>query len=139
MAKQKGRLFLIKLEDQATPGTFEAFCGMTQKSLKINNERIDVTTPDCANPGGALWRETLDGVKSISVSGDGKLVDEAIEADLYALAMAADATAKFEIIIPTVGTFAGTFAVEVELSGDSSIDFSMSLESTGAVTFVAAV
>ena len=138
MAKQKGRLFLIKLENQTTPGTFNPFCGMTQKSLKLNNERVDVTTPDCADPGGPLWRETLDGVKSISVSGDGKLVDEASEADLYALAMAADASGKFEIVIPTVGTFSGTFAVEVEISGDSSIDFSMSMESTGEVTFVAA-
>ena len=138
MAAQKGRTFLIKIEDGTTPDTFNAFCGMTQKSLKVNNERVDVTTPDCTDPGGVLWRETLDGVKSVSISGDGKLVDQASEADLWARAMEADASGKFEVVIPTVGTFAGVFAVEVEVSGDASIDFSMSMESTGEVTFTAA-
>ncbi|MFG6535556.1 phage tail tube protein [Sulfitobacter sp. 1A16787] len=138
MAKQKGRLFLVKLESATTAGTFNAFCGLTQKSLKVNSERIDATTPNCADPGGVLWRETLDGVKSVSVSGSGKLTDEASESDLWDLAMQPDAKAKFEIVIPAVGTFAGTFTVDVELSGDGTVDFDISMESDGPVTFVKA-
>lgn len=137
MAKAKGRAFLIKIGDGAGPEVFTAFAGLTAKSLKINNERIDVTTPDPINPEGAFWRETLDGVKSISMSGDGTLVDNAQEARLIAIAMSAAAEANFEVIVPLVGTFTGAFSVDVEYGGDDKGTFAMSLESTGAITFVA--
>ena len=138
MAKQKGRLFLIKKEVAATPGSFAPFCGLTTKSLSINTERVDVTTPNCLNPDDPIWRETLSGVKSVALSGDGQLVDEAPETELWALAMSTDAEARFQVVVPAVGTFEGVFSVNVELSADGSVTFSMSLENNGAVTFAAA-
>lgn len=136
MAKQKGRVFLIKISDGAS--AFTAFAGLTAKSLAINNERIDVTTPDATTPEGPYWRETLDGVKSISVSGDATLVEDASEARLITQAMSADATDDFQIVIPGVGTFEGTFSINVEYSGDGSVTFSMSLENSGEIEFTAA-
>jgi len=138
MAKQLGRLFLIKIENQGVPGTYVSLCGLTSKKLAINNAPIDVTTPDCTTPGGVMWEESLAGVKSVSVSGDGKFTDEASEADLNTVAMSATATANFQIIIPDFGTYAGTFRVNVEFSGGDGVDFSLSLQSTGTVTFTAA-
>ena len=138
MAKQKGRLFLINKEVAATPGTFAPFCGLNTKSMSINTERVDVTTPNCLNPNDPIWRETLAGVKAIAFSGDGQLVDEAPETELWALAMSTDAEAKFQVVVPSVGTFAGTFSINVELSADGSVTFSLSAESTGTVTFTAA-
>lgn len=137
MAKSKGRAMLLKISDGAVG--FDAFAGLTSKSLKLNNERIDVTTPDAVTPEGEMWKETLDGVKSMSVSGDGQLVDGASEARLITIAMSAAAEDAFEIVVPNVGTFSGSFSVEVEYSGADDMTFSISLESTGAVTFVAAV
>lgn len=139
MAKQKGRVFLVKIGDGgATTEVFTAFAGLTAKTLAINSERIDATTPDAVNPGGVMWRETLDGVKSISVSGDATLVDDAQEARLVTLAMSAGGVGNFEIVVPSVGTFKGAFSVDVEFGDDGKVTFSMSLESTGAVTFTAA-
>lgn len=137
MAKQKGRLFLIKIETE-TPGTYAPFCGLNTKSLSINTERVDVTDPNCLNPSDPIWRDTLSGAKSISFSGDGNLVDEATEADLFALAMTTDAQDNFEIVVPSVGTFQGVFSVNVELSGDGATTFSLSGENVGPVTFTPA-
>jgi TP901-1 family phage major tail protein len=136
MAKQKGRTMLVKISDGA--GAFTAFAGLTSKTLKINNERIDATTPDAANPEGVMWRETLDGVKSLSVSGDYTLVEHASEARLVEAAISPDAVDDFEVVVPGLGTFEGTFSVEVEFSGDGVVTGSMSLESTGAITFTPA-
>lgn len=137
MAKQKGRAFLIKIGDGADPEVFTAFAGLTAKSLEINTEAVDVTTPG-TDPAAAIWRETLDGVKSVNLSGDFTLVDDAQEARAVSVAMAVDNTANFEVVVPSVGTFAGAFRVGISYSGDGSVTGSISMESTGAVTFTAA-
>lgn len=137
MAKQKGRAMLLKISDGAA--AFSSFAGLTSKSLEINNERIDVTTPDPVTPEGEMWRETLDGVKSVSVSGDGQLVEGANEARLVTIAMSAAAEEDFEVVVPGLGTFAGRFAVNVGYTGAEDMTFSITLESTGKITFTAAV
>lgn len=136
MVKGVGRACLLKISDGSS--AFESFAGLTAKNVKINNERIDVTTPDATTPEGAIWRETLDGVKSVSAGGDGQLVKDASETRLWGIAMGQSATETFQVIFPAVGTFEGTFSVEVELSGGDDATFSISLESTGPVTFTAA-
>lgn len=135
MAKRKGRAYLLKISDGA--GGFDAFGGLTAKNLSINNERLDVTTPDPTTPEGVMWRETLDGVKSINVSGDYMLVKDAAETALITAAMSAAATEDFQIVVPNLGTFEGTFSVAVEYGDDSAVTGSMSLESTGPVAFTA--
>lgn len=136
MAKQKARAWLIRISDGAAG--FTAFAGLTGRSLKINGERLDVTTPDATTPEGAIWRETLDGTKSVSASGDGTLVEDASEARLLSMAMGADASDDFQIVIPGAGTFEGNFSLDVELGDSGGITFSMALESNGPITFTAA-
>ena len=137
MAKQKGRAMLLKISDGA--GVFTAFAGLTSKSLEINNERIDVTTPDPVTPEGEMWTETLDGVKSVSVSGDGQMVEGENEGRLVTIAMSAAAEDDFEVVVPGLGTFAGRFAVNVGYNGAEDMTFSITLASTGKITFTAAV
>jgi TP901-1 family phage major tail protein len=137
MAKQKGRAFLIKIGDGEASEAFTAFAGLTAKSLELNTERVDVTTPG-TDPTAAIWRETLDGVKAVNVSGDYTLVDDAQEARAITVAMTTDAACNFEIVVPSVGTFAGAFSVNLSYSGESAVTGSISLESSGAVTFTAA-
>lgn len=136
MTKKLGRTFLIKIKTDAT--TFVAFAGLTAKSLKINNERIDATTPDPVTPEGAMWRETLAGAKSVDVSGDYTLVEDAPESALVAAAMSDAATDEFQVVVPGVGTFEGVFSVEAEFGDDGKVTGSMSLASSGAITFTAA-
>jgi len=141
MAKQLGRALLVKIGDGEVSETFTNLCGLNSKSLTINNSAIDVTTPDCTSPEGALWTETLAGLKNVSVSGDGFFEDSTAEARMNTVAMQNDNQANFEIVVPDFGTYAGAFRLTtVEFGGETEggVTYSVSLESTGVVTFTAA-
>lgn len=141
MAKQKGRLMLINIGDGETPTEgFAVLCALTTKTLSINTEQVDVTSPDCTTPGGVMWRETFDGVKSISISGSGFVKDEATEKRLNAVAMASPNIANFQIVVPEIGTYAGPFAVNAEFGGDAAggVTYGLTLESAGVIAFTAA-
>lgn len=141
MAKQLGRALLVKIGDGEASETFANLCGLNSKSLTINNSSIDVTTPNCTDPGGALWTETLTGLKSVSVSGDGFFEDSTSEARMNSVAMSADNSCNFQIVVPDFGTYAGSFRIaSLEFGGESEggVTYSVSLESNGEVTFTAA-
>jgi len=141
MAKQLGRALLVKIGDGATPTeAFANLCGLNSKTLTINNSVIDVTTPDCAAPEGALWRENLMGVKNISISGDGYFEDSTTELRMNTVAMLADPKGNFKVTVPAFGTYSGSFYIEsLEFGGETEggVTYSLSLTSTGAVTFAA--
>lgn len=139
MAKQLGRALLVKIDDGA--GTKNNLCGLNSKSLTLNNSSIDVTTPDCTTPEGALYTETLAGLKNVSVSGDGFFEDSTAEARMNTVAMSNDNSTDFDIVVPDFGTYAGTFRIaSLEFGGETEggVTYSISLESTGTVTFTAA-
>ena len=141
MAKQLGRALLVKIGDAATPEVFSNLCGLNSKSLTINNYSIDVTTPDCTTPEGALFTATLAGLKNVSVSGDGFFEDSTAEARMNTVAMAADNSVNMEIVVPDFGTYAGGFRISsLEFGGETEggVTYSISLESNGTVTFTAA-
>jgi len=141
MAKQLGRALLVKIGDGEASEVFSNLCGLNSKSLTINNSSIDVTTPDCTSPEGALWTETLAGLKNVSASGDGFFEDSTAEARMNTVAMAADNVANFQVVVPDFGTYAGAFRLtSVEYGGETEggVTYSLSLESTGVVTFTAA-
>lgn len=141
MAKQLGRAMLVKIGDGEVSETFSNLCGLNSKSLTINNSPIDVTTPDCSTPGGALWTQTLNGLKNVSVSGDGFFEDSATETRMNTVAMSADNECNFQIVVPDFGTYAGAFRIaSLEFGGETEggVTYSISLESNGAVTFTAA-
>ncbi|SHI91029.1 phage major tail protein, TP901-1 family [Wenxinia saemankumensis] len=141
MAKQKGRQLLIKKAVAATPTNFATVCGMTSKTISFNNNQIDVTTPDCETPGGPLWRELSEGIKSISVSGNGLFEGTASEKEMLALATADTPQAPFQIIVPGLGTFEGPFLLSaMEYGGEmeGSVTYTLTLESAGEITFTPA-
>jgi TP901-1 family phage major tail protein len=141
MAKQLGRALLLKIGDGGGSEVFSALAGINSKTLTINNSAIDVTTPDASAPGGILFASSLNGLKSVSVSGDGVFLSDTAEARLNTVAMQADPVANFEIVVPTFGTYAGEFRVtSYEMGGETEggVTFSTSLESNGTVTFTPA-
>jgi TP901-1 family phage major tail protein len=141
MAKQLGRALLLKIGDGEAAEAFANLAGINSKALTINNASIDVTTPDASAPEGALWTETLNGVKNVSVSGDGFFSDSATELRMNTVAMSADNVANFTVTVPDFGTYAGAFRISsLEFGGESEggVTYSISLESTAAVTFTAA-
>lgn len=142
MAKQKARELLIKISDGAATPAFNTICGLNSKTIGINNNTVDVTTADCGDPGGALWREISEGIKSLSLSGNGIFTDSAAEQELLTLALSATPIADFEAIVPDLGTFGGAFLVTtMEYAGESvegDVTYSVALDSSGVVTFTAA-
>jgi len=141
MAKQLGRALLVKIGDGEASETFSNLCGLNSKSLTINNSSIDVTTPDCTTPEGALFTATLAGLKNVSVSGDGFFEDSTAEARMNTVAMAADNSVNMQIVVPDFGTYAGAFRISsLEFGGETEggVTYSISLESNGTVTFTAA-
>ena len=141
MAKQLGRALLVKIGDGEAGEAFTNLCGLNSKSLTINNSSIDVTTPDCTAPEGALWTATLNGLKNVAVSGDGFFEDSTAEARMNTVAMAADNACNFEILVPNFGTYAGAFRIaSLDFGGETEggVTYSLSLESNGAVTFTVA-
>lgn len=141
MAKQLGRALLVKIGDGESSETFSNLCGLNSKSLTINNSSIDVTTPDCTTPEGALFTATLAGLKNVSISGNGFFEDSTTEARMNTVAMANDNQSNFQVVVPDFGTYAGAFRItSLEFGGETEggVTYSLSLESTGAVTFTAA-
>ena len=139
MAKQLGRTLLVKIGDGAGSEAFTAIAGLNSKSITINNSAIDVTTPDATTPSGALFAQSLNGLKSVSVSGDGIFLDEsAQEGRLNTIALQADPVANFQLVVPDFGTYSGEFRVtSLEFGGetDGAATFSLSLECNGTVTY----
>ncbi|HBR41775.1 phage major tail protein, TP901-1 family [Sulfitobacter sp. UBA4523] len=144
MAKQKGRLLLIKIGDGAETEAFTTLCGIQSKTLTVNNNNFDVTTMDCTAPGGQLWQEVMTGMRSLATSGNGIFEGGTSLARFKAIAFGtdaadtADAIGNFQVIIPDFGTFEGAFHVDnVEFGGEQegAVTYSFALASSGAPTF----
>jgi len=135
MAKQKGRKLLVKIKSATE---YDVLCGLTTKTLTINNEEIDVTTADCEDPDNAMWSEVLDSVKRVSLSGNGISKKDDAEATLAEIAMSSPPVAELQIIVPNFGMFEAAFFVQSsEFGGEQTggVTFSLSAASTGPVTF----
>lgn len=139
MAAQAGASLVLKIGDGTSPEAFTTVAGMKNVTLTINKEVIDIT-----NQGSAgRWREYLGAValKSIAVSGSGVFTDTASEASLKTAAELATGMTNFQIVVPDYFTWEGAFHVtSLEYSGEDTdaVQFSVSLESGGAITASAA-
>jgi len=111
--------------------------GGREHGITINNEAIDVTDKDSAG-----WRTLLadPATRSVDISFTG-LMDGST---YVALALGTTTSAlldDYEIKIDGVGTIAGDFhvsTVELATPHDDAVELTMSLMSSGAITFTAA-
>jgi TP901-1 family phage major tail protein len=138
MVAQKGREVLLKIGDGATTEVFTTIGGLNTTGLTINNEQVDIT-----NKGSGGWRELLEGagVQSMGISGSGVFVDDAGYAALHAASLA-NTIGNFELFFPDWGTYKGLFAIgnlqPVDSDEKSAATYTVSLESSKAITFTAA-
>ncbi len=134
MAAQKGSAMLMKVGNGSSPETFTTIGGLRSTSLTINNESVDVTNKDSSNNRTML---AAAGVQSISVSGSGVFTDAASETTIKTNVLA-DTIDNYQFLVPDFGTFTGGFQVtSVEYAGEynGEVTYSMSFESSGAITF----
>ncbi len=140
MAAKKGSLFLLKVGDGGGTEVFTTVAGIRATSLTINNATVDVTTKDSAG-----MRELLagGGIQSMSLSANGVFTDATVEEMVRGYA-AANSINNYEIYSGGDGSsgdkWEGAFIItSYGRSGDFNNEesFTISLESSGAVTFTA--
>lgn len=137
MAAQKGSSLLIKIGDGGSPEAFTTVGGLRSTSISLNDEAVDVTTMDSSNN-----RELLanGGIQSISISGSGVFTDAASESTLRT-AFGASSFSNYQVIVPDFGTYEGAFMIaSLEYAGEynGEVTYSVTLESSGSVSFTAA-
>ena len=136
MAAQKGKDLLLKLDDGT--GAFVTVAGLRTRRLTLNAEAVDVTHAESIG----RWRELLAGagVRRASISGAGVFKDAASDADIRQ-AFFDGVIRAWQVIIPDFGTISGLFQISsLDYRGDHAgeVSFDLSLESAGALSFVAA-
>jgi len=136
MTVQTGKALLLKVGNgDGPPETFTSVAGLRAKQIQLNAQTVDVTNADTS--GG--WRELLAeaGVRSVSVSGNGIFKDAASDEAVRGIFFN-EALANWQIVVPDFGTLSGAFqitALEYAGSYDGAVTFTITLQSSGAITF----
>ena len=136
MAAQRGKDLLLRL-DAAGSGTFETVAGLRTRRIAFNTETVDVTDAESAG----RWRELLGGagVQRAALSGAGIFKDAASDAAVRQIFFEAR-IAAFQAVIPDFGRITGPFqltALEYAGEHNGEVSFEVTLESAGALAFVA--
>jgi len=137
MAAQTGKSVLVKRVPTGG-GASVTVAGGRSKSITLNKETVDITDSDSTGQ----WRELLAGagVKNVSVSLSGVFKDSAVEG-LVLGDFTGDVLSTYELVVPALGTFSGTYDIpSLEYSGEynGEVQYSMTFESAGAISFTAA-
>ena len=136
MTAQTGKALLLKVGNgDGPPETFTSVAGLRAKQVQFNAQTVDVTNADTS--GG--WRELLAtaGIRSVAITGNGIFKDAASDETVRGIFFN-EALANWQIVIPSFGTIAGAFqitALEYAGSYDGAVTFTITLQSSGAITF----
>ena len=141
MAAQKGSSFLLKDNASGTPATIG---GLRATSMTVNGELVDITTKDSTafvNGGNDIGREILTGggIMSMSISASGVFTDGTDDENVRDAAFKGELNA-YQLVFGNADTIDGTFKItSYERSGEFNGEetYSLTLESSGAVTFTA--
>ena len=136
MAAQRGKDLLLRL-DAAGSGVFETVAGLRTRRIAFNAETVDVTDAESAG----RWRELLGGagVQRAALSGAGVFKDAGSDASVRQIFFDGR-IAAFQAVIPDFGRITGPFQVTaLEYAGEHNgeVSFELTLESAGALAFVA--
>lgn len=118
--------FRVMLSDGASPEAFASPCGFTSKSLTLTKNLTEVNIPDCDDPDAVAWVGRDATSLSASISGEGVLASESVEAWLDAWESVESINVTIEIEFP-VKTMVWTGRMHVAT-------FSASSEQGGRVT-----
>lgn len=134
MAAQRGGALLLKVD---ISGTMTTIGGLRSTSITLNDEAVDITNKDNGQTRTLLPQA---GTASLSVSGSGVFTDTTAEQTIRT-AWNASTFSTYNIIIPDLGTYAGSFMISsLEYSGEynGEVTYSITLESSGSISFSAA-
>ena len=134
MAAQRGKALLLKID---ISGTMTTIGGMRSTSMTLNDEAVDITNKDSGS-----FRELLPsgGIQSMTITASGVITDSTAEQTLRS-AYGTSTFSSYNVIVPDLGTYAGTFMIaSLEYAGEynGEATYSVTLESSGTITFTAA-
>lgn len=133
MAAKSGRSLIILRGDDQSPQSFTRVSGGQEESFTFNNELIDIT--DKSDGGWRRYLEDVAGLKSMSVQISGVMIDDTLISDVLN-----QKKRDYQIDVDGEGVFEGGFMCPTyEASGnkDGAITYTITLESTGPVTYTA--
>lgn len=133
MAAKSGRSLIISRGDDSSPQTFTRLSGGREESFTFNNELIDIT--DKSDSGWRKYLEGVAGLKSMSVSISGVMIDDTLINDVLN-----QTKRDYQVDIDGEGVFEGGFMIpSYEASGahNGEITYTVTLESTGPVSYTA--
>lgn len=93
--------FRVLLGDSGSPIVYEAPCGFTSKSLTLTKNLSEVNLPDCDDPDAPAWVGRDVESLSASISGEGILAAESVEAWADAFESTESVPVKIEIEFST--------------------------------------
>ena len=134
MSAQRGGALLLKMN---ISGTMTTIGGLRSTSITINDEAVDISNKDSGSSRTLL---PSGGILSMTVSASGVFTDATSETTLRSK-VHQSSFESYNIIIPDLGTYAGSFMIaSLEYAGEynGEVTYSITLESSGAISFSAA-
>lgn len=137
MAAVSGNTFVLKAGDGATSETFTTIAGLRNTSFSLNNSPVDITTKDSAH-----WQTLLSdgGVQAFTMSADGVFTDSAVEETVREYSFN-NTLNNYQIVLPNGDTIGGSMLVttyELNAANDDAEFYSITLNSSGIITYTAA-
>lgn len=137
----KGRSFLVKVGTGVSPTVYTTLAGVRDRTIRINNDMVDVTDSD-----NAPWRALLEdaGLRSVTMTVNGIYKDDTAGQAMVnqVLRVGGRATVdSFLFQFPNGDTLEGEFMIASWEAGAGHVDamtFSATLESAGVLTFTRA-
>lgn len=130
---------LLKIATLAAPTVFIAPCGFTSKSLALSKNLEEVNIPDCDNPDDPAWVGRDVSSLSASVSGEGVLAEESLQAWIAAFNSTDPVPVEIELVLAGTASFVWTGLMHVStvtISGEQGgrITISVEMQSDGELT-----
>lgn len=134
----KGGKVRVLIGNDAEPIVYTALCGFTSKSLTMSKGLEEVNLGDCDEPDAVNWLGRDAVSLSMSISGEGVLAAESVEAWLDAWEDVESVPVKVELEFPTTTyTYTGRMHVEsleVGAPDGRTVTNNVSMQSDGKMT-----
>jgi hypothetical protein len=133
--------FIVSLESANSPSVYVAPCGFTSKSLTLSKNLAEVAIPDCDDPDAPFYIARDVQTQSWSISGEGLLASESVDAWLDAYNATTSTSVQIEIDMGVnkftlVGdAHLDNWSISTEQGGRVSVSISMQSDGAPTITF----
>lgn len=136
----RGGKIKVLLGDSETPIVYTAPCGFTQRSITLNKGLEEVNIPDCDDPDKVDWVGRDATSLSMTVSGEGVLASESVDAWVEAFESIDSIPVKIEWEFPTKTiTWTGKMhieSMEIGANNGQRATNNVTMQSDGVMTRV---